>query len=445
MIAFPLRNYISLQLYKMNNYLPDNLYVDNLNLGGKTLEEAKEELVKLESKQLKKPITILYDDGKGYYKSINFTFEQLGYYANVAPVVEKLSIIMNKNISLVKRFLTYRNIERTRMDLELSFNMHYDKYLKAIEILDNSTLKPPVDAKYEVIKGNIKIIPEENGYVYDKEGLYRNLLADKNLKTAKLNVKAVKPSITAELLGTQGIKELISSFSTNFDAGNTPRSSNIRLAAKIIDGTIVPPGATFSFNEVVGERTEEKGFREAGVYINGKVDTGIGGGICQVSTTLYNTVLLADLFVLERSNHSLTVPYVPLSRDAAVSWGTQDFKFRNNTENHIFVHSRTTAGSITFELYSTKNNKHIELVSTTISKSKAPIQYVDDFSLPIGQEDIVDKGHDGYQSKLVKNVYIDGNKVSSEEVSKDKYLPAMKIIRRGVRIPDVLQDFINDL
>lgn len=436
LIAFPLKNYTSTLLFKMNHYMPNNLYVDNLHLGGKTLEQAIDELNKLEVEQLKKPITIYFNDGLDYHRSVNFTYSQLGYYADKAPTTEQLNIIMDQDISIINRFLHYRSIERSGLNYKLSFSIHYDKFLKALEILDNSTLKSPVNAKFEIINGKVQIVQEENGFVFDKEALYKELQVNKELTQATLNVKAVNPSVTTEVLKTQGIKELISSFTTNFDASNTPRSSNIRLAAKSISGTILPPGAVFSFNEVVGQRTVENGYKEAGVYINGKVDTGIGGGICQVSTTLYNTVLLADLLVMERSNHSLTVPYVPLSRDAAVSWGSQDLKFTNNTENHIFINSSTTGGSITFELYSTKSNKSVELISTTLARSKAPILYIDDIVAPFGQDTVVDKGHDGYQSQLIKNVYVEKNRVSTEVVSKDKYLTATKIIRRGIRIPN---------
>ena len=443
--AIPIKNYTSKLLYKVNNYLPDNLYVDNLHLGGKTLGQALEELNKLEGEQLKKPITIQYDNGTGYYISRSFNYGQLGYYADKSPIIEELNTIMDMNINTIKRFLYYRSIEKSRLDYKLSFNIHYEKYAKALEVFNNSTLKPPLDAKYSINLGKVKIIQEEPGYVFDKEALFKELQANKNISTAKLTVKAIKPAVTAELLETQGIKELISSFTTKFDAGNVPRSSNIRLAAKTLNGTILPPGATFSFNEIVGERTVEKGYQEAGVYISGKIDTGIGGGICQVSTSLYNAVLFADLLVMERSNHSLTVPYVPLSRDATVSWGSQDFKFTNNTANHILIYSNVTRGSITFELYSTKANKRVELISTTLSKNKAPVQYIDDITAPLGQETVVDKGHDGIQSQLVKKVYVDGNQVSTEVVSKDRYLAAIKIIKRGIRIPEAILEVEDEM
>ncbi|MDF2840897.1 MAG: hypothetical protein K0Q99_1669 [Clostridia bacterium] len=445
LIAIPLKNYTARLIYKVNNYLPNNLYVDTLSLGGKTIDQAKKELDHLVRLNLNKTISVLYTSDNGQNQSNNFTREQLGFNVDKTPIINHINAMMNKDTSILKRLINYRNIEKHGLEMDLSFNIHYDTYLKALEVFDSSKLKPPVDAKYSVSKGTIQMIQEENGYAFDKEGLYQYLLANKNLETVNLKVKYVKPAITIAQLETQGIKELVSSFTTKFDAGNVPRASNIKLAASIIEGTILPPGGTFSFNEVVGKRTIEKGFREAGVYINGKVDTGIGGGICQVSTTLYNAVLLSDLEVLERSNHSLTVPYVPLSRDAAVSWGSQDLKFNNNTQNYIYIHSITNGGSITFELYSTKTNKRVELISTTLSRNKAPIQYIDDIAAFIGKEKVVDKGHDGYQSQLVKIVYVDEKKISSEVVSRDKYLPETKIVKRGIRIPDVYLDFEDEI
>ena len=130
LIAFPLKNYTSKLLFKMNHYMPNNLYVDNLHLGGKTLEQAIDELNKLEVEQLKKPITIYFNDGLDYRRSVNFTYSQLGYYADKAPTTEQLNTIMDQDISVINRFLHYRSIERSGLDYKLSFGIHYDKFLK---------------------------------------------------------------------------------------------------------------------------------------------------------------------------------------------------------------------------------------------------------------------------------------------------------------------------
>lgn len=431
--VIPLKSYASRLIYKMEHYLPNNLYVDQVGLGGKTLLQAEEILNRMEAAQLSKSVSIRYDDG-AYTQSSSFTYEQLGYFAEKEKLLADLKRLLNGDANFLKRFIQYKKIENSRADYSLNYSIHYDKFLKAMAIFDDSSLKPPVDAKYSITKGKVSILKEVNGYIFDKDALYKELLANRELASFKLAPKAVKPNVTAEQLESQGIKEMISSFTTKFDSGNVPRSSNIRLAAKIIDGTILAPGGVFSFNGVVGERTRERGFQEAGVYINGRVDTGIGGGICQVSTTLYNAVLFANLEVLERSNHSLTVPYVPLSRDAAVSWGAQDFKFRNNTEYYIYIRSVATAYTITFELYSTKSDTKVELESKTISKTSAPVIYIDDASIEFGQEHVMEKGHDGYQSQLTKKVYLGDSLVSAEVISKDKYQTSVQVVKRGTKI-----------
>ena len=432
-MLIPLKGYASKLVYRINHFLPDNLYVNGTAFGGKTLQQAADILNRLETNQLARQVTITYDDGQ-YSQSSSFTYGQLGYFAEKQKLQSQLTLLLDPNVNLLKRIIEHKNIERKGRNYELNFSIHYDKFIKTMEIFDDSVLKPPIDARYKISGGRVEILKEENGYIFDKEALYKELSDNKELATYKLGAKAVQPQTTASELEKQGIKELISSFTTYFDGGNLPRSSNIRLAAKIIDGTIVPPGGVFSFNEVVGERTKERGFQEAGVYINGRVDTGVGGGICQVSTTLYNAVLFADLQVLERSNHSLTVPYVPLSRDAAVSWGAQDFKFCNNTDYYIYIKGGAGGGSISFELYSTKANKKVELESKTISKTKAPVIYIDDASAEVGHEQVIEGGHDGFQSELTKKVFAGGLLISTEVISKDRYSTSVRVIRRGTKM-----------
>lgn len=439
-IFFALKVQISKLVYNMNHFLPQNIYVNGTYIGGLTIEEALHRLDLLEQVQQSKSITILYDDGLGLFQSSSYIYSELGGYANKESVAQQLYSIMNKKSNILKRFWRYRQIENSSLSLSLPFNIDQDKFMDALRKFDDSKLKQPVDAKLKCSDGKVQITPEEYGYVYDKETIYKELIKNPNFTTVKLHLKAVRPAMTTEDIEAMGIKEKIVSFSTRFDGSNAPRVANIKLAAKSIDGTILVPNGIFSFNEVVGDRTPKTGYLEAGIYRNGKVDTGIGGGVCQVSTTLYNAALLTDLEIIERSNHSLTVAYVPLSRDAAVSYGLQDLKFLNNTKHHIYIHSKVTSSTITFEFYSTKSNKKVELISTTISKVNAPIEYINDAAMLIGQEKVIEKGHDGFQSQLVKNTYIDGELVYSAIISKDRYQTSSKIVRRGKRIPDFMLD-----
>lgn len=138
----------------------------------------------------------------------------------------------------------------------------------------------------------------------------------------KPNPAPVKPYVApyGKVLGT---------YTTKAKWGQTNRNTNIRLACEAINEYVVQPGAQFSFNTVVGQRTKERGYKEAGVYVNGQVDTGVGGGICQVSSTLFNAALLSNMTITARRAHSLPVSYLPRGRDAAVSWGGPEFKFKN--------------------------------------------------------------------------------------------------------------------
>ncbi len=150
------------------------------------------------------------------------------------------------------------------------------------------------------------------------------------------------------------VKEVVSEYTTRFSAGNRPRSSNIQLAASFFNGQVLMPGDKLSYNDTVGRRTIKRGFKVAGVYINGKHDTGVGGGICQVSTTLYNAALFANLGIPQRQNHSLPVPYVPLGRDATVDFGNIDLVLQNTTDAPIAVVSTYTPGALTFRILGQK-------------------------------------------------------------------------------------------
>lgn len=438
LIIIPARSYSLKLIDRMNHYLPNNLFINGIHIGNKTLTEAEELIDAIEGEQLGKEINIFYDGESDLYQTHSFTCEELGYYVDKAAINKELKAIFDKDTNILKRIVKYKSIENQGQRYTLRFNINKSKFIAALKVFDDSKLSPPKDAKYAVTNGKIEIISEESGYVFDKEALYNDLVKAPNVASVQLNTRLEAPKVTAEELAKQGVKEKTSSFTTRFDAGNVPRAANIRLAAKIIDGSMLAPGDVFSFNDVVGQRTEERGFQEAGVYMNGKVDTGLGGGICQVSTTLYNSVLFADLEVLERHNHSLTVPYVPLSRDAAVSWGLQNFKFVNNTDYYIYIHASTTRNTITFDLFSTKSDKKVELISTSFNKVKAPVLYKDDATLEVGKTDVEEVGHDGFESQLTKKVYLGGKLVSTGIVSKDKYLTAPKIIIRGTKMPVVL-------
>ena len=243
-----------------------------------------------------------------------------------------------------------------------------------IKAIHTEIYKEPKDAYYT--KNPYKIYKEETGldFAISIEEAEKMLLEDKEEYTIPL--KKLQPKVTVNNLDNGAFPDQLASFSTYYGTGDAGRSYNIYLAAKSITETVVMPGETFSFNNLIGECSTRTGYRESTIYLNGELSKGIGGGICQVSTTLYNAVVRANLEIVQRRNHSLSVTYVPLGQDAMVSIGSSDFKFKNNREYPVKVVATTGTGSITCQIYGLKNATEYEIkletrvISKTAEKTK---------------------------------------------------------------------------
>ena len=181
------------------------------------------------------------------------------------------------------------------------------------------------------------VYPSENGldFAISVEEAKAMLQEDKEEYTVPL--KTLYPNVTTNMIGQEAFPDLLSSFPTYYSTSDRDRTTNLILAANKINGTVVMPGEVFSYNQVVGERTIAAGYKEAPIYVNGEVVDGLGGGICQVTSTLYNAVVLANLEIVERSNHQFVPSYVKASRDATVVYGSIDFKFKNNRNYPIKI------------------------------------------------------------------------------------------------------------
>lgn len=230
------------------------------------------------------------------------------------------------------------------------------------------------------------------------------------------------------------VKTVIGEFTTHFDAGNISRSSNIKLAAKMLSGRVFMPGEAFGFNETLGKRTKEAGFKEAGVYVSGKHDIDVGGGICQVSTTLYNTVLQAGLKVASRSPHSLPVPYVPLGQDAAVSFPQPDFKFVNTRNEPVALVSEYQPGKLTFKILgASREPGDVKIVNKLVRSWSRGIKYIHDPSLPPGKEIVREKGGEAREVVSWRLVTVDGQVVKREPLGSSTYTGGPRVVEANVR------------
>ena len=248
-------------------------------------------------------------------------------------------------------------------------------------------------------------------------------------------LKITIPNKTLESLSTQAFPNKLAEFTTRYDASNKNRSINLSLASDKINGTIVLSGETFSYNKIVGERTIAKGYKEAAVYSGGKVIQGIGGGICQLSSTLYNTVLYANLDVTSRSNHRFLTSYVQEGRDATVSWGTIDFCFKNTRKYPIKIQSSVQNGIVRVGIYGIKeeNEYEVEIQTTVLETIAYKTNYIDDRSLDEGTEIIEQYGSNGAKSETYKILKQNGAIISKTLLSTDTYSSLERIIRRGTK------------
>ena len=205
------------------------------------------------------------------------------------------------------------------------------------------------------------IFPSENGVDFAISIDEAKAMLQEDKEEYAIPLKVLYPSVTTNMLGSEAFPNLLSQYSTSYSTRDQKRTTNLRLAANKINGTVLMPGETFSYNKVVGERTIAAGYQEAPIYVSGKVVDGLGGGICQITTTLYNAVVYANLDIVERSNHQFVPSYAPASRDATVVYGSIDFKFKNNRNYPIKIVCSVQNGIANFQIYGLKTDNDYEV------------------------------------------------------------------------------------
>ena len=308
-----------------------------------------------------------------------------------------------------------------------------NKEPEAIDIdkIHSEVYKEPQNAYYT--KDPFTVYPEVEGVDFDVEAAKELLKEDKDEYVIKLTI--TKPEITLDEIGTEAFPDQLSTFTTRYDVSDVDRSTNLRLASEKINGTVLKPGETFSYNKTVGARTIAAGYKNAKVYESGKVVDGIGGGICQVSSTLYNAALLANLEIVERRNHQFVTSYVGAGRDATVVYGQTDFKFKNTRKYPIRIVVTTNAGILKISIFGIKeeNEYTFKFNTKTVSSIPYTTQYIEDSSLPAGTEKVEQKGANGLITETYITKMLDGKVVSTELLSRDTYSAMTRIIRRGTK------------
>jgi vancomycin resistance protein YoaR len=296
---------------------------------------------------------------------------------------------------------------------------------------------PPVNAHFSTKGGKVKVVPGKDGTGADVADFAASLTASlqsaDSSRSVELRTKITPPAVTTAQAETMGVKERISTFTTTYGGSIAQRINNIHVLGSALDGKLIPPGGTFSFNGAVGERTASKGYQEAFAIVKGKLVPQLGGGICQVATTMFNAVFLSGFPVPERINHSFYISHYPMGRDATVSWGGPDLRWKNTTDHWVLVSVSYTSDSITVSLYGT-SPKYDVAWKTVPFTGNVPFKTVkvSDPTMTAGTTDVTAKGMVGGKAIVTRTVKKNGTVVRTDTFTSN-YTPVDETIKVGTK------------
>ena len=407
-----------------NNYtiLKSNLFGENVNLDYSYNKNSLKDIVNdIESK-------------------IPGIVEEASYYQEGSELIivpGKDGIIVDKE-KLEKRIIdtilsaNANNLIENKKELEVEIPIEQAK-AKEIDIdkIYKEIYTDPKDAYFEA--DPFKIYKEVDGVDFAISKDEAKKLVKEKQGEYRIPLTITPAEKTINDIGLEAFPYLISEFTTKYDASNINRSQNLSIAAGKIDGTVLMPGEEFSFNQVVGKRTIQEGYKDAKIYQDGQVVDGLAGGICQISSTLYNAVVKANLEVTERRNHSFTTSYIRAGQDATVVYGVVDFKFKNTRTYPIKISASVNSGIAGFKINGIKEETEYEISLSPVTTGTIPYgtQYIPDPTLAPGQQITVQRGASGLRVTTYKDTKLDGKLVSREVFTTDTYTPMKAIIRVG--------------
>lgn len=406
--------------------------VSGVNLGNKTKVEASEALSKYTEVLRNKVVVVQFKGGSG-----NLNLSAIDLQANTASMIDK-AYRAGRQGSFLEQWQYRRNIAQNGLEIPFEFSVSKGKLKAVLENMTKGIRVPPRDAKLIVTpEETIQIVEGSSGVGIDINDAFEQLLGivkEGNEPEIIITTVEIKPAVTTEDVRNMKVNGVVSEFTTSFNTKMVNRTFNVKVAAAAVDGQIVKPGEVFSFNKVVGPRSTEAGYKEAKVIINNEFVDSLGGGVCQVSSTLYNALLKADVEIVQRSPHSLVVKYVPLGQDAAVAMGVKDLQFRNNMPSALVIKSSVRGNSLVIKLFGDVSlKKSISVVNNIVKVYPFKIVYKYDPTLPKGKQEVTQKGENGYRvvSKMI--IYQNGKVIGQKALSPSYYKPLDQIILVGTK------------
>ena len=410
----------------------DGVYIGSVDVGGMTKNEAKTALNDYIESIDNTTFTL-----QGANGSVDATAAEMSIKSDASAAVDE-AMGVGRTGNLINRFVQSKKLENG----EVSVNMHLsvDKEKTAQFLYDN---KDKLDV--EAVDSGLEKTADGFNYIEGTQGQEVDIVSsvyaindflenkwDGQSNEIDLVSTTIEPRGTKEELSK--IKDVLGTFSTDFSTSKAGRAANVKNACSLINGHIVYPGEQFSVYSAISPITEDNGYELAGAYENGQVVESVGGGVCQVSTTLYNAIIRAELEVVQRFNHSMIVSYVDPSDDAAIAGTYKDFKFKNNLDNPIYIEGYCSGGIITFNVYGVemrKAGREVSFHSETVSETEPEIQFNFDGSQPVGYYSVDQSPHKGIVARLWKTVKENGEVVSDEVFNNSNYKASPKIVTVG--------------
>lgn len=409
-----------------NDRFCEGVTVGGIDVGGLTKSEGQKKVMEYVEAVNARQITILIDENKVSAKA-----SALGFSCKSAEAkkVSEKAYQLGKTGNIFSRFQKLSKEDKEEGIFELDYQVNEKKLKRFLK--EHCT-------QFDVKAKNAKLKLKNGVFIATKSRQGRELQLEESVAVVShdllkkvdkepLEISAVvsvtEPEYTKKQV--EKCKDLIGSYSTSYATSTSARATNVKTAAKYIDGTVIYPGKIFSVIKTIKDRTEENGYMPASEYSSGKVVEGIGGGVCQVSTTLYNAVINAELEIVERSPHSMVVSYVDVSRDAAISGDYKDFKFKNNTDVPVYIAAVADGATLSFRIYGEETreaNRKIKFKSEILETIQPgePVETVD-ATKPESYRDVTQSAHVGYKARLWKIVYVDGKRTDKILVNTSSY------------------------
>ena len=413
---------------------PEGISTDGESLAGKTWEDALHTAEEKVKKQADVSVALTIED-----KKAETTAGELGiHWSNQEEAEKELKSYVGG--SLIRQYMNKKDLEKTPVDVTVQTAADPDKIRAFVDTHCDGVLAQPQDASIRRENGAFVITESVLGKVVDADATASTLnTAFEGLKDSigEISVQAVikeeQPKITSDDLKT--IEDVLGTCTTDFSSSGAARSTNLAVGAGKINGRVLMPGEVLSGYECLQPFTIENGYKTAAAYENGQVVDSIGGGVCQIATTLYDAALQAEMEIVQRQNHSMIVTYVKPSMDAAIAGTYKDIKIKNNYSTPVYIEGYTSGKKLIFTIYgkdTRPSGRQVEYVSETVGTTNpGEPQMITDNSLAPGAKVKVQSAHTGYRSRLWKVVTVDGVEQERTLLNEDTYNASKAIYRVG--------------